>query len=254
MILEVQHETRLSYSEPVTEAVAEMRMEPVSDLHQSCHSFHLTVSPAAEMFNFQDGFGNRVHHFSLLSAHAEVRVLAANVVETHRRQRDPLSGRATFPLTPEQMDLEALAYLEFGGPVTRTSLLAPILNAVEPKIGQALAEWATGVAGYIRSHFEYARDVTGASSPIDDLLSHGKGVCQDFAHLMIAVLRSFGMPARYVSGYVHRPNKESQSHAWCEVWLPDFGWLGIDPTNDKLVDDHFVKVAVGRDFTDTPPN
>jgi transglutaminase-like putative cysteine protease len=62
------------------------------------------------------------------------------------------------------------------------------------------------------------------------------------------------VPARYVSGYIHRPNKESQSHAWCEFWLPDLGWLGVDPTNDQLVNDHYVKVAVGRDFTDVPPN
>ena len=98
------------------------------------------------------------------------------------------------------------------------------------------------------------RDVTLASSPVDDVLEQGKGVCQDFTHLMIAVLRSFGVPARYVSGYIHRPNRESQSHAWCEVWLPGLGWVGIDPTNDCLVTEHFVKVAVGRDFTDVPPN
>jgi transglutaminase-like putative cysteine protease len=71
---------------------------------------------------------------------------------------------------------------------------------------------------------------------------------------MIAILRSFGLPARYISGYLHRPNKESQSHAWCEVWLPDLGWIGIDPTNDLVVNDHFIKVATGRDFTDVPPN
>jgi len=79
-------------------------------------------------------------------------------------------------------------------------------------------------------------------------------VCQDFAHLMIAVLRSFGVPARYVSGYIHRPNKDSQSHAWCEAWLPDLGWIGIDPTNDCLASEFFVRVAVGRDFTDVTPN
>src|SRR5262249_47095411 len=69
-----------------------------------------------------------------------------------------------------------------------------------------------------------------------------------------AVLRSFDVPARYVSGYIHRPNKDSQSHAWCEAWVPDLGWLGIDPTNDCLVGEQFIKVAVGRDFTDVPPN
>src|SRR5262249_35831399 len=70
----------------------------------------------------------------------------------------------------------------------------------------------------------------------------------------IALLRSFQVPARYVSGYVHRPNKDSQSHAWCEAWVPDVGWVGIDPTNDCLVNDHFIKVGMGRDFTDVPPN
>ena len=105
------------------------------------------------------------------------------------------------------------------------------------------------------SHFKYARDVTLVSSPIDDVLEKGKGVCQDFAHLMLALLRSFEVPARYVSGYIHRANKESQSHAWCEVpGCRDLGWVGIDPTNDRQVDEHFVKVAIGRDFTDVPPN
>ncbi len=110
------------------------------------------------------------------------------------------------------------------------------------------------VSDHIRRHFEYAPYTTLANSPIDDVLEQGKGVCQDFTHLMIAVLRSFGVPARYVSGYIHRPNEDSQSHAWCEVWLPELGWFGIDPTNDSFVHDHFVKVAVGRDFTDVPPN
>jgi hypothetical protein len=95
---------------------------------------------------------------------------------------------------------------------------------------------------------------TSAVRPIDDVLRLGKGVCQDFTHLMIAVLRVFEVPARYVSGYVHRPGKESQSHAWCEVWLPGLGWVGIDPTNDVVVGEAFVKVATGRDFTDVPPN
>jgi transglutaminase-like putative cysteine protease len=114
--------------------------------------------------------------------------------------------------------------------------------------------WVCQVAEHIRSNFEYARDVTDASSPIDHILAHGKGVCQDFTHLMIAILRSWGVPARYVSGYIHRPNRESQSHAWCEVWLPDVGWTGFDPTNGCPIGGEFVKTAVGRDFSDVPPN
>src|SRR6516225_7873341 len=113
MILEVQHETRLEYSEPVTESVTELRMEPVSDADQSCRSFHLAVSPSAEFFRYQDGFGNSVHHFNLLT---------------------------------------------------------PLLEALRPRSGTAAGDLALRVARYIPEHFQYARDVTLASSPIDDVL------------------------------------------------------------------------------------
>jgi transglutaminase-like putative cysteine protease len=254
MIIEVQHETRFSYTTPVKEAVTEVRMEPLSDAEQSCHSFHLAVNPPTEVFCYQDGFGKRVHHFNLLAPHDAAGILAASIVETHRPPRDLASCRATYPVNLDTADLELIGYLGLSGPVRPTPLLQPLLAALQPLPGQALGEIVSRVAGHIQTHFEYARDVTLASSPIDHLLEKGKGVCQDFTHLMIALLRSFEVPARYVSGYIHRPNKESQSHAWCEVWLPDLGWFGIDPTNNRVVDDHFVKVAVGRDFSDVPPN
>jgi transglutaminase-like putative cysteine protease len=254
MILEVQHETRLEYSEPVTESISEFRMEPVSDADQSCHSFHLLVSPPTQVFRYQDGFGNCVHHFNNLAAHRQVQVLAAGLVETHPRPRDLSSSRATYPLSLEEADLGILDFLRFRGPVRATPRLASLVEELRPSNGMALGKLVSQVAHYIHEHFQYARDVTLASSPIDDVLEKGKGVCQDFTHLMIAFLRSFGVPARYVSGYIHRPNKDSQSHAWCEVWLPDLGWLGFDPTNDRAANDHFVKVAIGRDFTDICPN
>jgi transglutaminase-like putative cysteine protease len=254
MILEIQHETRLEYSDPVSESITEVRMEPASDADQTTRSFHLAVNPPAERFRFRDGFGNRVHHFNLLAPHAEVRILAAAVVETHSRRPDLSASGAAYPLDADKLDLEALDYLPFRGPVRPAERLAPLLEALRPRTGSRLADLLLAVLRYIHAHFQYARDVTLASSPIDDVLEKGQGVCQDFTHLMIAVLRSFGVPARYVSGYVHRPGKESQSHAWCEAWLPDLGWVGVDPTNDCLADDHFIKVACGRDFTDVPPN
>jgi transglutaminase-like putative cysteine protease len=254
MIIEVQHETRLTYSRPVTESLTEVRMEPISDSDQSCRSFHLGVTPAAELFRYPDGFGNHVHHFNLLEPHEEVCILAAAVVETHRPLRDPRSSRVGWPLDLDQAGLEVLDFLKFRGPVRSAPLLDPLLAALRPRPGTRVAELAVSVSHYLSDHFQYAKDVTLATSPIDDLLEQGKGVCQDFTHLMLALLRSFEVPARYVSGYIHRPGLPSQSHAWCEFWLPDLGWLGIDPTNDCFVDDHFIKVAVGRDFTDVPPN
>ena len=254
MILEVQHETRLQYSEPVSEWLTEVRMEPVSDERQSCHSFHLRLSEHAGVFCYRDGFGNRVHHFNLLTPNKEVRMLAASLVETYADVTRLESSTSSFPLDSSDLPLEVHDFLSFRGPTSPTPPLDPILDILRPEISEPLGVIVAKVSEYIHAHFEYARDVTNASSPIAELLEHRKGVCQDFAHLMIAILRSFGIPARYVSGYVHRENKESQSHAWCEAWLPDLGWVGVDPTNNCVANDHFIKVAVGRDFTDVPPN
>jgi transglutaminase-like putative cysteine protease len=238
----------------VTEAVAEVRLEPVSNEDQSCRSFHLSVSQPTTVYRYSDGFGNRVHHFNLLGAHREVRILSASVVETHALDKDLDACRATYPLDLGAIGLEVLDFLQFRGPVRPAPLLSPVVDALRPRSGLPLAQLILETSHYIHSHYEYARYVTLATSPIDDVLAHKKGVCQDFTHLMIALLRSLGVPARYVSGYIHRENAESQSHAWCEVWIPGVGWCGVDPTNDRTVDGRFVKVAVGRDFTDVPPN
>src|SRR5262249_40239233 len=212
------------------------------------------VSQPVTPCRYRDGFGNRVHHLNLLVPYQQVRILAASVVETADRDGRPEGSTATWPLNPDGAEPQLLDFLQFRGPVCRSNRLAELRAMPAPRTGELLAAVAGRLMKHIHAHFEYARAVTHASSPVDDVLRHGKGVCQDFAHLMLALLRGYGVPARYVSGYIHRPGKESQSHAWCEAWLPDLGWLGIDPTNDRLVDDHFVKVATGRDFTDVPPN
>src|SRR4051794_21438202 len=180
MILEVQHETRFEYSDPVTEAFAEVRMEPASDADQSCHSFHLAVSPGVEPLRYQDGLGNRIHSFNVLPPHREVRVFAAGIVETHPRPRDLSASRAVVPLDLDAADLRVLDFLKFRGPVRRTPLLAPLLDAVRPKPGTRAADLVLRVAGRIHADFAYAPDVTLAHSPIDDVLTHRKGVCQDF--------------------------------------------------------------------------
>jgi transglutaminase-like putative cysteine protease len=254
MILEIQHETRLKYTEPATESVAEVRMEPVSDGGQSCRSFHLAVNPPTGLCRYQDGFGNRVHHFNVLPAHVELVIRAASLVETFPRPRALADSAARWPLDVSAGGLGLFDFLHLRGPVRRTPMLDPVVRTLQPAVGEAAGAVVARVSRYIHENFTYAKHATLASSPIDDVLTHGRGVCQDFTHLMIAILRSFDVPARYVSGYIHREGKESQSHAWCEVWLPDLGWTGIDPTNDHPAGEAFVKVAVGRDFSDVPPN
>ncbi|CAN5137478.1 transglutaminase family protein [soil metagenome] len=254
MIIEIQHETTLRYTQPVTEWLAEMRVEPVSDNDQSCQSFSLTLSQPASINRFQDGFGNRVHHFNLRAPNMEVKALAAAVVETHPKFSDWTASTAAYPLDPDTLPIHTLDYMMLHGPVRRTPLLEPVLKALQPVDGVRVLDVVLAVSTHIFKNFEYAKAVTNASSPIDDVLSRGQGVCQDFAHLMIGILRSFGIPTRYVSGYIHRENQESQSHAWCESWVPDLGWVGSDPTNNMPVSEAHVKVAFGRDYTDVPPN
>jgi transglutaminase-like putative cysteine protease len=254
MILEIQHETCQEYSEPVSEWHTVLRMQPKNDEHQSCHSFQMTISQQTPVFCFQDGFGNQVHHFSLLEPRQQIRVLSACVVETLARECDLTTCDAVFPLDLEPAGCDVLDFLPFRGPICDSPLLPAILDELQPAQGERVSAWVERVNRFIPQRFEYARDVTDWASPIHDLLSLGKGVCQDFAHLMIGVLRRNGVPARYVSGYIHRPNKESQSHAWCEAWFPGLGWVGFDPTNACQVNERFVRVAIGRDYTDVPPN
>ena len=200
-------------------------MEPASDADQSCRSFCLSITPTTEVSRYQDGFGNRVHHFNIFSKHTEVRILAAGVVKTHPRVKAPALCLAAYPLEADALGLEVLDFLQFRGPVRSTPRLVPVVDELRPRAGMPLGDLVLHVSRHIHERFEYARYVTLSSSPVDDVLEQGKGVCQDFTHLMIAILRSLGVPARYVSGYIHRPNQESQSHAWCEVWCR--AWTGL---------------------------
>ena len=158
--------------------------------------------------------GNRVHHFNLLAPNLEVRALAASVVDTHPRPMNHAASAATWPLDPDTLPLAVLDFVQFRGPVNRTGRLTPLVTALQPKPGDRVIDVALRISTYINGYFEYAPAATSSSSPIDDVLEKGKGVCQDFAHLMLGLLRTFGVPARYVSGYIHRPGKESQSQIW----------------------------------------
>src|SRR5262249_38153424 len=127
MILQIQHETRLQYTEPVTEWITEVRMEPVSDAGQTCQSFHLRVSEQASLDRYADGFGNQVHHFNILAPGQEVRLLAASLVEVHPLTSDLARSTARLPFNREQLPLETIDFLHFRGPVTPTEDLNPIL-------------------------------------------------------------------------------------------------------------------------------
>jgi transglutaminase-like putative cysteine protease len=129
---------------------------------------------------------------------------------------------------------------------------------INAQAGMPLGELAMRIMHLIDERFVYKKGVTTAESPLTEMLKNGAGVCQDFTHLMIGLARALNIPARYMSGLVH-PTAENfrgytQTHAWCELLFPSVGWIGFDPTNQRVVGDNFVKVAIGRDYRDVPPN
>jgi transglutaminase-like putative cysteine protease len=258
MLLRITHQTDLVYTDPVSETVMELRMVPRQEQDQHRLSFTLGIGPSTAVAGYFDWLGNTVHTFSIGPPHRQVRIVATSVVETDRQRQEPARFADRWPLPPDAHDYTAYDYLNFGGPVVDSPQLRDLVKHIAPEPGASLGEMALRMVHLIDDKFSYKKDVTNSASPITHMLQSGGGVCQDFAHLMIGMARSMRIPARYVSGLVH-PDAElyrgaTQTHAWCELLFPSAGWIGFDPTNRCVVGGNFVKVAIGRDYGDVPPN
>ena len=262
MFYSIRHITRFRYSAPVRESVMEIRMQPRSEGPQALRSFQLSTNPRAQLYAYTDHFGNAVYHFNVLRQHEELRLEAQAVIEiTHRAplpdSLDMLEWERYngLNLTDDHFDL--LEVSKFAEP---SALLGEFVRShqLEKPAGDPLTALTT-LNTAIFEAFDYESGVTQVHSPIDHALSAKRGVCQDFAHIMIAIARSWKIPARYVSGYLyHQPQYRDRSasdatHAWVECYLPSLGWVGFDPTNNILADERHIRAAVGRDYADVPP-
>lgn len=257
----VYHLTHFRYDAPVSESVMEVRMQPRTESVQRCLRFELATTPRARVFAYQDPEGNVVHHFDVPARHRELTVVAESVVEFVADIAIPdrgdmamwtlLDERGTRErffefLEPSHFARPTEALLAFGHELGLSREIDPLLllRRLKHQLYEA---------------FEYAPRSTRVDSPIDDALAARRGVCQDFAHVMIALVRGMGIPCRYVSGYLFHNHKgderstDGASHAWIEAWLPSLGWIGIDPTNRTLATDRHIRVAIGRDYDDVPP-
>ena len=258
MLLKITHTTNLEYSEPISESVMELRMVPRQERDQHRLSFSLGIGPPTTVQGYFDWVGNTVHTFAIRPIHDRIRIVATSVVETERRQGEVERFADRWPLEPNQYDYTMYDYVHFGGPVVESPELLQLVELVAPRPGLPLGEIALRMLYLIDDKFKYKKGVTTSASPITELLKSGAGVCQDFAHLMIGLARALKIPARYVSGFLHpdssRLRGHTQTHAWCELLFPSAGWIGFDPANRCVIGGNFVKVAVGRDFRDVPPN
>ncbi|HEX3940539.1 MAG TPA: transglutaminase family protein [Acidobacteriaceae bacterium] len=260
MFYSVRHLTKFLYSRPVSESVMEVRMHPRSDSNQRCLSFALSVSPRCRVFSYRDHLGNQVHHFNIPAEHSQLVLVAESLIEMQ-----PLDEIPHFLAPAAWQDLDHLVsegdYSEmllpsaFAKPLPALKQLARKLNVVrrdDPLI--LVRELNQSLFDY----FEYAPSSTRADSPINEAIESRQGVCQDFAHVMIALLREVGIPCRYMSGYLRQSEKTGRTsseatHAWVEAFLPQLGWLGFDPANNLLAGERHIRTALGRDYADVPP-
>ena len=258
MLLKITHQTDLTYTNLISESVMELRMAPRQEQDQHRLSFTLAVGPPTSAFSYFDWLGNTVHAFTVNSFHNHIRIVATSVVETDRARVEPERFADRWPIPINALDYANYDYLQFGGPIQDSPKLREIVDILDPRPGDSLGEIGLRMLYLVSERFTYQKGVTNAASPISEILEHGYGVCQDFAHLMIGMARALKIPSRYVSGLIH-PDAEkyrgfTQTHAWCELLFPSAGWIGFDPANNCIVGGNFVKVAVGRDFGDVPPN
>lgn len=273
--LSVEHETLYEYSHSVDQAQHIACLRPLSDAGQSLDVFDMSVSPTPSQHSMRrDNHDNSRAYFAMHAPHSELKVVARSVVRVAARYeglrpgggptcgevRDRLSYRVHAPFEPASEYLYTSPFVPLHGELREYASLS--LHEDRP-----LAEAAMDLMHRIYTDFDYAPASTDISTPILDVLDQRKGVCQDFAHLMLGCLRAWGLAARYVSGYLLTRPPPGQaplvgadaSHAWVSVWVPGLGldlaqdWLDLDPTNDCVPHTYHVRVAHGRDFGDVTP-
>jgi transglutaminase-like putative cysteine protease len=252
--MRVVHSTGYAYKSPVTASFNEARLTPRSDSRQNVILNRIETVPATRSYRYVDYWGTAVTSFDLYAPHTELEVTSSSVVETDR-------GEMPKKVSWEDLDSEAVIdrYDEMLSPTD----YVPASRRIQA-VGRRIAKYnepadaVLAAAQWAHSELEYVPGTTGVHSSGLDAHREGKGVCQDYAHLTLILLRGMGIPARYVSGYLH-PNREAavgetidgQSHAWIQAWTG--GWWNYDPTNDSDINEQYISVGVGRDYSDVSP-
>ncbi|MDE2363822.1 MAG: transglutaminase family protein [Hyphomicrobiales bacterium] len=269
MIYDIRHVTSYSYESPVSSAVCTLRLSPREGRGQHVADSGIEIAPnPASRTQRTDFFGNLVTTIVIEEAHRELRVASLSRVEVRREPQPHAELTPGWEDIREQASMiRALDYRSPAHDIFPTRLVplyepATDYAAKSFSPGRPILSGALELMRRIRDEFRYDPKATLISTPLSEAFESRGGVCQDFAHIMIAGLRGLGLPACYVSGYIRTIPPEGQprlegadaSHAWVRVWCGEsIGWLGLDPTNALQVNDDFVEVAVGRDYSDVAP-
>lgn len=260
MRLHVTHRTRFTYTEPVKDSFNEARLQPTTSGGQRCLDFRLRVLPPATLSDYTDLYHNVVHLFEVSRMHRELTVTATSRVHTTDQPAGPPRDATTLPLAKLSESAGLELYYDFLQGSTHIELSPELWRLALDMTAGTTDTWQAALAMMEQIHrgFRYQPNSTHVNTRTAEVLVSRAGVCQDFAHVMVGLCRSLKIPARYVSGYLYNGPADQllgaqASHAWAEIYLPPHGWCGLDPTNNRIVDGHYVKVAVGRDFADVSP-
>lgn len=264
MIFRISHKTVYHYETPASESYGELRVSPSTDHHQTVKKRKIQINPKTPLRSYDDFFGNHVEFFSIPKRHDTLSVHATAEVET-KPQSMPQSA-STLTVAEARQILKTRQHNHYV--YLRPTPMVPLHQVLNPlkrnfiRANQPLDQALLELNHWIYKNMKYQSGSTTVSTPLQTVVKKRTGVCQDFAHLMLSILRTYEIPARYVSGYIEAYDPEvtdpaligaTASHAWLEVYLPGGQWLGLDPTNNQLAGERHVRVAVGRDYRDVSP-
>ena len=255
-IFRIHHVTKYEYDRPVKESMNQIMVYPFQSPSQETLQHDLLITGNPDVFIFTDYWGNRAGSFNLLPPHRELVIESKLLIRTVPAAVNTLPPATIADIVPLLVDDLQLAELTRVSAVNALDQMQAYVNDLMAG-GGSIPQLVEATCGFIFSHFTYIKGITNIETTVDEILEKKAGVCQDFAHVMLELLRMMGIPSRYVSGYIC-PNKngmrgEGATHAWVEAFVPGYGWAGIDPTNNVWVSSHHVKLAVGRDFSSCSP-
>lgn len=250
---DITHRTRYTYASPVRGNMNEVRLQPISNEQQTVESFDLRTSPDSRVRMYHDFYSNDVHYFEIAEPHSELTIDSRVVVATHAQPvLAPEARPASRSRLKEALSVgccwdfsQASCFVDTAPETWR--LAVDVVNG-EDDVWQC----SLRLMDFIKNHLSYQSNSTQVHTHMRDVLTERRGVCQDFAHVMLGLCRTLQIPALYVSGYL-ATETASATHAWVEVFVPGRGWQPLDPTHNRQTDETYVKIAVGRDYADVPP-
>jgi transglutaminase-like putative cysteine protease len=256
-VFKIVHITKYQYNWPIKESINEIRLFPHHFENQEVLQYQLLITHNPDVDISADYYGNRMGNFNVLDAHTEMTIESRMLVRVNHSLKIPeIDATSVGDIREDKEKSILLLRLCYIDNIEKQNEIENILKEINIE-NKSIIEIAQQCNAYVFENFTYTKGITNIETTVDEILTLKKGVCQDFAHILLQLLRTAGIPSRYVSGYIC-PNEsgfrgEGATHAWVEIYTPTQGWLGLDPTNNIWTMDNHVRLSVGRNFSDCTP-